>query len=47
MVDKMAYVCVECGKDVDSVASGVRCPYCGSRRVIKKRPNIPIEVSTD
>jgi DNA-directed RNA polymerase subunit RPC12/RpoP len=43
----MAYVCVECGRDVELVNVNIRCPYCGSRRVIKKRPGLPIDVSTD
>ncbi|MCL4372302.1 DNA-directed RNA polymerase subunit P [Candidatus Marsarchaeota archaeon] len=43
----MSYVCVNCGKEIDKLESFIRCPYCGGRRLVKKRPNVPREISTD
>lgn len=43
----MAYICTNCGKKVKQLEGGVRCQYCGSRKIIKARPNLSREVSTD
>jgi len=43
----MAYVCAKCGKKQKSLEGGVRCNYCGSRIIVKGRPNLSREVSTD
>ncbi len=43
----MAYVCTHCGKKIKQIENFVRCPYCGSRVLVKSRPNIPRDVSTD
>ncbi|MGC8586075.1 MAG: DNA-directed RNA polymerase subunit P [Candidatus Micrarchaeia archaeon] len=43
----MAYVCAHCGKKIKDPGQFIRCPYCGYRVLIKARPNIPKEVSTD
>ncbi len=44
----MPYVCTNCGKKIKALDTGfVRCQYCGSRVIVKSRPNIPREVSTD
>jgi DNA-directed RNA polymerase subunit RPC12/RpoP len=43
----MAYVCAHCGKQIKQFDSFVRCTYCGFRILVKKRPNIAKEVSTD
>ncbi|MCD6227245.1 zinc-ribbon domain-containing protein [Candidatus Micrarchaeota archaeon] len=42
------YVCPKCGKEIEKIEQKfVRCPYCGSRILMKKRPPIAKEVSTD
>lgn len=35
----MEYRCIKCGKDVDKEMMGrhIRCPYCGSRVLFKRR----------
>jgi len=43
----MTYVCAKCGKKIKQLDGGVRCSYCGSRRIVKSRPNLSREVSTD
>ncbi len=43
----MAYVCSHCGKKLKSLEKFVRCTYCGNRILIKERPNLAKEVSTD
>ncbi len=43
----MSYVCISCGREIEQLDNFVRCPYCGGRRLVKKRPTIPREVSTD
>jgi DNA-directed RNA polymerase subunit RPC12/RpoP len=43
----MTYVCAHCGNKVKSIDNFVRCTYCGHRVLIKGRPNIVREVSTD
>ncbi|ASI13398.1 DNA-directed RNA polymerase subunit P [Candidatus Mancarchaeum acidiphilum] len=43
----MDYICANCGRDVDYNENFIACSYCNSRIVIKKRPSIPREVSTD
>ena len=43
------YKCLKCGKDVElkQVKEKIRCPYCGFRVVMKKRPKTLIKVGTD
>ena len=38
----MAYRCFSCGKEIDpkNVKRRIICPYCGSRIIIKSRPNV-------
>ncbi len=43
----MAYVCIKCGKKIKQLERNVRCSYCGSRILLKSRPNLSNEVSTD
>ncbi|MGD0729243.1 MAG: DNA-directed RNA polymerase subunit P [Candidatus Micrarchaeaceae archaeon] len=43
----MAYICIKCGKKQKGLESNVRCSYCGSRILLKSRPNLAREVSTD
>jgi DNA-directed RNA polymerase subunit RPC12/RpoP len=43
----MSYKCTQCGRKIPKIEGFVRCPYCGSRILIKDRPNISKEVSTD
>ncbi|MCL4362901.1 DNA-directed RNA polymerase subunit P [Candidatus Marsarchaeota archaeon] len=43
----MAYICASCGKESKSLEKFVLCPYCGGRMMLKKRPNVSREVSTD
>jgi len=33
------YKCLECGKDIDEkyITKKIRCPYCGSRMIIKSQ----------
>jgi len=31
------YVCAKCGKEIKKIYE-VRCPYCGYRIILKKRP---------
>ena len=36
------YVCLNCGREIDEkdIQNKVRCPYCGGRIILKKRPEI-------
>ncbi len=44
----MAYVCPKCKRSIKQLDNNViRCSYCGSRILLKKRPNISREVPTD
>ena len=43
----MPYICTHCGKKITQIENFVRCQYCGSRILIKSRPNIPRTASTD
>lgn len=43
----MGFVCSKCGKKVKQFEGFVRCSYCGSRVLVKDRPNIAKEVTTD
>ncbi len=43
----MPYVCTGCGKKIKQLDGFIRCQYCGSRVIVKSRPNISREVSTD
>lgn len=43
----MAYICSRCGKTIKAFETFIRCSYCGNRILIKQRPNIVKEVSTD
>lgn len=42
----MGFRCLKCKSDVelDTQLRGVRCPYCGHRVLVKKRPANPKEV---
>ena len=43
----MAYVCAYCGKKQKQIDGFIRCGYCGYRILVKSRPNLAREVSTD
>lgn len=43
----MAYVCSKCGKKTKEITGFTRCIFCGNRILIKERPNIAREVTTD
>lgn len=43
----MDYICDKCGKKVDEGDKYIRCRFCGSRIITKKRQNMAREVSTD
>lgn len=43
----MVYVCAHCGKKIKQLDQFVRCSYCGSRVLVKARPNLAREVPTD
>jgi DNA-directed RNA polymerase subunit RPC12/RpoP len=43
----MVYVCAHCGKKVKQLDNYVRCSYCGYKVLVKARPSVPREVSTD
>ena len=45
---KMEYICATCNKTVTSedIKKRIRCPYCGSRLLFKKRPKIVKEVKS-
>lgn len=43
----MAYVCNFCGKKVKQLDNFMRCTYCGARMLIKSRPNLSREISSD
>ncbi|MFI5412865.1 MAG: DNA-directed RNA polymerase subunit P [Candidatus Micrarchaeales archaeon] len=44
----MTYICAKCGKSIKQLDNNmIRCSYCGSRILLKKRPNVSREVSTD
>ncbi len=43
----MPYVCIHCGKKIKQMGNFVRCEYCGSRVMVKSRPNLSREASTD
>ncbi|MGI0134613.1 MAG: DNA-directed RNA polymerase subunit P [Candidatus Micrarchaeaceae archaeon] len=43
----MAYVCAYCGKKIKTLDNFVRCTYCGYRILIKGRPNLAREITTD
>ncbi len=43
----MAYVCSHCGKKIKQLDQFVRCSYCGSRVLVKGRPSLSVEASTD
>ncbi len=43
----MGYACSRCGRKVKLIDQFIRCTYCGSRVLIKERPNIAREISTD
>jgi len=36
------YVCFKCGKEVEykDIKKKVRCPFCGSKILFKKRPEV-------
>ncbi len=42
------YVCPKCGKEFqDSEIDFVRCPYCNTRVLFKKTPNVVTRVKAD
>jgi DNA-directed RNA polymerase subunit RPC12/RpoP len=43
----MAYICAYCGKKIKQLDNFIRCSYCGYRILVKSRPNLAREVSTD
>ena len=43
----MGYVCARCGSKIKKLDNFVRCNHCGHRVLIKGRPGIAREVSTD
>ncbi len=43
----MVYICTSCGKEIKALEGFTRCTYCGGRILVKKRPGIAREVSTD
>jgi DNA-directed RNA polymerase subunit RPC12/RpoP len=43
----MAYVCSKCGKKMKTIDNYTRCTFCGARILLKERPNLSKEVSTD
>ena len=43
----MPYVCAHCGNKIKAMDNFVRCNYCGHRVLVKARPSIAREVSTD
>jgi DNA-directed RNA polymerase subunit RPC12/RpoP len=43
----MAYKCAKCGKEIKQIENFVRCIYCGSRILLKSRPNLYKEITTD
>jgi DNA-directed RNA polymerase subunit RPC12/RpoP len=43
----MSYICTKCGRETKNIEDFVRCPYCGNKILIKGRPNIPREITTD
>jgi DNA-directed RNA polymerase subunit RPC12/RpoP len=43
----MPYKCVNCGKEIKQLENFVRCRYCESRILLKSRPNIAKEITTD
>ncbi|MEM5793197.1 MAG: DNA-directed RNA polymerase subunit P [Candidatus Aenigmatarchaeota archaeon] len=36
----MTLKCVNCGKETEKIIDRVRCPFCGFRVFVKKRPKI-------
>ncbi|MEA3294852.1 MAG: DNA-directed RNA polymerase subunit P [Euryarchaeota archaeon] len=38
----MSYICTRCKRvvEIDYESTGIRCPYCGHRILIKKRPTL-------
>ncbi len=36
----MSYKCINCKKDVENIEGPIRCPYCGQRILVKKRPEV-------
>lgn len=43
------YKCLKCGKDIElkQVKEKIRCPFCGYRVIMKKRPKTLVKVDTD
>lgn len=46
-VISMAYVCLNCGKEIEDIKYFISCVNCGSRILVKRRSNLAKEVSTD
>jgi len=36
----MSYKCISCKKEIGTIEEDVRCPYCGQRILVKKRPDV-------
>jgi len=34
----MSYKCLKCGKEIEKLASKIRCPHCGFRIFVKSKP---------
>ncbi|MCL5440368.1 MAG: DNA-directed RNA polymerase subunit P [Candidatus Marsarchaeota archaeon] len=43
----MAYICMHCSKETKTIEGFVRCVYCGGRILLKSRPNLQKEITTD
>ncbi len=43
----MGYVCAKCGKKIKTLDKFARCAFCGNRILVKERPNVAKEVSSD
>ncbi|MCL4383106.1 MAG: DNA-directed RNA polymerase subunit P [Candidatus Marsarchaeota archaeon] len=43
----MAYICQNCGKEVTDITYFITCVNCGGRILVKKRPSLAKEISTD
>lgn len=45
----MSYYCTQCKKevDIDYENSGVRCPHCGQRILIKRRPTTITKIKAE
>ncbi len=38
----VTYICFNCGETIElELDRGIRCPFCGGRVILKKRPELP------